>query len=752
VSAEPGYAFQAGRILAGLHYKIVPIGAGQKYPPIQAWQEAATDNLTQVAAWLAETNYGIGWAMGHQPNGKHLFCLDIDGDLGAESLGQLILEHGSTDTFTATCQQQTGSGGWHYIFESEVEVRNSASQFAPGVDIRGEGGQIVVGPTIHPNGNAYRWVKGPKRNPPQLAPAWVMERIAEMFRVAPSPALPVAKLGFRLDNPSFEGETPFDWLNRTFDSRQALIRLGWTEGQRGQFTRPGKDPRHGTSATFHADTGVVNVFSTSVDSIYSLVGKAGKGCVILTPADLWMVENGLVDRSLASSMARHSMDFSQGSGAAAKTAPDAAVQEADTRQDVAVGFNLPNEFWLERGWLTQVRDAAHHRMLNPTSVLGAVMVRIAALVDPRVQLPDIIGSTGTFDLFVTLVGDSGSGKSTSWSCAKDLIPDLGPMVVDDLPLGTGEGLVERLYARVDEDGNLTRKGERQLYYKGVCIMVNEGKGINEQAARTGSIIIETLCQAWMGETLGQSNASEDTFRHVPPKRARIGACLSIQTGNAKLIFQDKFKITGFPQRMVALWAHPDWLPEEDDEPEWPGPLRIARPAVIGGTTTVFTVDPDIRRAVRRERRGASLRTVQLDELDTHIRLAQLKLAGIFAVADGTTHISNDHWALANTVLDSHRRLRSHIFQVHAEAEKAKRVTDATGRAETVMVQEDHIDKVMVARCVKSIRTQLDRQGTWTEGKLKNRLGERLKPHFEAALEILEVGGDIHRDGTTLTKT
>jgi len=391
-------------------------------------------------------------------------------------------------------------------------------------------------------------------------------------------------------------------------------------------------------------------------------------------------------------------------------------------------------------------------MLNPTAVLGAVLVRYAASIDPRVQLPEIVGSTGTFDMFVMLVGNPGSGKSTAWSCAKDLMPTLPKKIRDDVPLGTGEGLVEMLYARINDDGEVTGKksDQRALYYDGVCVMVNEGKALGEQSARTGSVIIETLCQAWMGETLGQANASEDTFRHVPSKTRRITACIGIQTENAPIVFEGKFRATGLPQRMIALWAHPDYLPDDDEAPDWPGELVMAKPSVIGGLT-VFSADAEIVRTVRSERRAVALRQHNLDELDVHLRLAQLKLAGVFAAADGLTHISLEHWALAETVLDSHKSMRSTIYSTHQERELARRITQATRQAETQLVVDDHMDQAKLQKCIKRVRDLLDQQGTWTRGKMLNRVTPGQQQYFEDALEALALTGDLRLDGDAITK-
>ncbi|MEP6149574.1 MAG: bifunctional DNA primase/polymerase, partial [Nisaea sp.] len=86
-----------------------------------------------------------------------LFVLDIDGDAGKAALAELEAEHGE---LPRTAQSVTGSGGWHFIFRTSRPIRNTASRIAPGVDIRGEGGQIIAAPSIHKSGNFYQWAEG----------------------------------------------------------------------------------------------------------------------------------------------------------------------------------------------------------------------------------------------------------------------------------------------------------------------------------------------------------------------------------------------------------------------------------------------------------------------------------------------------------------------------------------------------------------------------------------------------------------
>jgi Bifunctional DNA primase/polymerase, N-terminal len=70
---------------------------------------------------------------------------------------------------------RTGGGGIHIFFRypRETDIRNSAGLLGPGLDVRGEGGYVVVPPSR--TQGPYRWVASSS-----LAEAsWLIERLAE---------------------------------------------------------------------------------------------------------------------------------------------------------------------------------------------------------------------------------------------------------------------------------------------------------------------------------------------------------------------------------------------------------------------------------------------------------------------------------------------------------------------------------------------------------------------------------------------
>ena len=126
----------------------------------------------------------------HQPRnvsivlqpGCDLFVFDIDGEAGKAALAALVAEHGE---LPRTVKSITGSGGWHFIFRTTRPIRNTASAIAPGLDIRGEGGQIIAAPSIHHSGNFYQWAEGCELGKCEIAraPAWLEELVLNASKI-----------------------------------------------------------------------------------------------------------------------------------------------------------------------------------------------------------------------------------------------------------------------------------------------------------------------------------------------------------------------------------------------------------------------------------------------------------------------------------------------------------------------------------------------------------------------------------------
>lgn len=121
----------------------------------------------------------IGCATG---TASGLIIIDIDVGDGKPGLDELRNLEETLGALPLTVVVITGSGGLHFYFRhpAGVDIKNSVgtdtSGIAPGIDVRGAGGQGVLPPSLHKSGNRYHWKPGHgpwQVSIAELPPAWV---------------------------------------------------------------------------------------------------------------------------------------------------------------------------------------------------------------------------------------------------------------------------------------------------------------------------------------------------------------------------------------------------------------------------------------------------------------------------------------------------------------------------------------------------------------------------------------------------
>jgi len=247
-------------------WRVLPIKPGEKRPPMGAWQKAATVDTAMIDKWWNELyrDHGVGIATGRASG---IFVLDVDvaeDKAGDETLADLEARYGELpDTPTV----ETPSGGAHYYFKipDGIEIRNDAGRrLGQGLDIRGEGGQVVAPPTARAV-DAYEWVGETWRLEPADAPRWLIERIAELPKPE-TPDLPVAPVVRDLeddDGPAQRYNQRTEWTYLLIFDKWTLVDIADDGEQR--WTRPGKDPKDGISATVgHGGGDQLTVFTSSI--------------------------------------------------------------------------------------------------------------------------------------------------------------------------------------------------------------------------------------------------------------------------------------------------------------------------------------------------------------------------------------------------------------------------------------------------------------------------------------------------------
>lgn len=145
-SATPGAAAYA---LSRLGMRVFPLGAAGT-PAFSGWQQKASAAVDQIRSWWTGefASCGVGVACGAE---SEVWVLDVDVKTvdGFASLRSLELAdgHAGSGLYRTMCVR-TPSGGAHLYYRWDERasafggVRNSTSDLAPGVDVRGEGGYV----------------------------------------------------------------------------------------------------------------------------------------------------------------------------------------------------------------------------------------------------------------------------------------------------------------------------------------------------------------------------------------------------------------------------------------------------------------------------------------------------------------------------------------------------------------------------------------------------------------------------------
>lgn len=312
--------------------------------------------------------------------------------------------------------------------------------------------------------------------------------------------------------------------------------------------------------------------------------------------------------------------------------------------------DLTNAFFLESHstQLAKIHAWARARRVAPWALFGAILLRVSASTPYTVQLPGVIGGRVSLNAYCAFVSRSGGGKGISDKVARLAWPT---DIEVRLP-GSGEGISEPFVVR----GKETEDNERLNAY---ILTANEIDTLTGLASRQGSILLAQLKSAWMGEPIGQSNASKATSRHVKEHDYRLCLSVGAQPGHAKVIFDDASG--GTPQR---FW----WMPTEDANMprgggEDPEPLNTTRPAWVFQPDGVAEIEygiPEIEETVidahLARQRG------EADALDGHALLSRCKVAALLAIMHQRQTVSQLDWDMSEIVMQISDQSRTNLLE------------------------------------------------------------------------------------------
>lgn len=180
--------------------------------------------------------------------GGGLVVVDVDlyKPEGQDSLDRL--RAAGLPYLTYTCL--TGGGGLHLYYWTEEAIGCSAPADYPGIEIKGEGGYVVIPPSIHASGKPYEWEFGYSPFDDEATLAHFGESMNKLFGGARQ----------RTAGPIDErDEAALNLLLEHFGGHSPVRHADYIE-----VTRPGKDAKAGGSATVgKVGRGVTYVFSSN---------------------------------------------------------------------------------------------------------------------------------------------------------------------------------------------------------------------------------------------------------------------------------------------------------------------------------------------------------------------------------------------------------------------------------------------------------------------------------------------------------
>jgi hypothetical protein len=168
--------------IAAEGHRVFPCTNDGKKVPLVTWRTSASDRIEVIEEWWKEWPSAlIGHPTGMRSSSRGAWCvtvIDVDVKKGATGPETLAMMEQQLGFLPETCTSITRSGGQHRWFWTATEVRNSTSKIgrldAPGLDVRAEGGFVVVPPS-----EGYEWIGDSWLTPSgdvqlaELPPAWV---------------------------------------------------------------------------------------------------------------------------------------------------------------------------------------------------------------------------------------------------------------------------------------------------------------------------------------------------------------------------------------------------------------------------------------------------------------------------------------------------------------------------------------------------------------------------------------------------
>jgi hypothetical protein len=210
------FLLDASRLVA-LGVNVLPIAPGTKRPALPSWKHLQERRLfdedwDRVDRWLCrqweETENGLGVVTGAV---SAIVVVDVDDEAARAKVRGIMARADWPVTPVARTRK-----GLHLWFAHPGPRGNRVKVDGVGLDVRGDGGYVVVPPTIHPDGGAYTWVNSPLEVwPPADLPEELDRLLWPPAKPLGHPVSPVARPRARYVEKAFRDE--IDTVSSAFE-------------------------------------------------------------------------------------------------------------------------------------------------------------------------------------------------------------------------------------------------------------------------------------------------------------------------------------------------------------------------------------------------------------------------------------------------------------------------------------------------------------------------------------------------------
>lgn len=243
--AQPPPAITVALRYAESGIPVFPCNPVNKRPLTEHGFKDATTDAFRIRSWW-KTNPG---AMVGAPTGAATgwWVLDIDTDesKGKQGLQSLASMGHGLEELMDTAVNRTATGGYHCLFRYDptAPVTNARGSLPPHLDVRGDGGYVILAGSQLADGRRYEWLNPLDEIEVSDAPEWLLETIK-----GPTPSADILDFNTAAKTSPSVAErvaaaVPGTWHERTRDLVAKLLREGASDESIAAiapaFTEPG---------------------------------------------------------------------------------------------------------------------------------------------------------------------------------------------------------------------------------------------------------------------------------------------------------------------------------------------------------------------------------------------------------------------------------------------------------------------------------------------------------------------------------